>query len=675
MGKIWKVKCRLNNKYYAMKEMAKTQILDKNMRNNIMLEKRMLCNMKSKFIVNIKCAFHDFLNVYLILDLMQGGSLRYHMNHFQGHFPEKMIKFIILNISFCLAIIHFNDIIHQDLQPDNFLFDNEGYLHLTNFNYAIYKGEENRKMDYMNNLEYNLEHYLKKKEIIGNIEYVAPEYITGTERYVNFPLNFYSFGVICYELMFLKKPFNGKTREILQKEMMEEKINFECDFDYSENLINFVKKLLEIYPNKRLGTFNGIKEIKICEYLHDFDWKKFFDRKYESPFINIITEYKNNVNQHKMDDMELFDFGNNYNNYNLEVPNKKVGLKLIELNQNSIDLFKGYDYIYLERDPNEDNDEFQPEKSKKENIENIIKIRRYSHSSCSASSCSCSCSICNPSESNSENSSDVDDYYYFRNKNKKKKKKHNKIKKVYLPIIEKKKKVIIPEIYPNMALDAYKYQINKYRHLIKNLDYKAKEKYKEKENNYESSINSRKYENKKINSTRYKYPPQPMPFIFHNYYYNPYKPLKPSYSMTDLYKNFKNNILRMPNIYPYNNNFNEIFFPDFEREYSSASSTGIYDTHINKKIKEKKEEKKIKKEKSKHKKMKKKETKKDKKNKKKKKEKSESDNNDKSDTNKKSSSENEDEEEEDDSSSEKTSKRKKLSTIKESTGEYDKTSS
>ena len=674
-----------------MKEMSKSLILDMNMRNSVMLEKKILCNMNSRFIVNIKCAFQDFSNLYLILELMKGGSLRYHMNHFDGHFPEKIIKFIIINITFCLATIHFNDIIHQDIRPENFLFDDEGYLHLTNFNYALFREQENKKIDLMNKFESNLQIYLKQKNLVGKIEYIAPEYITNSEKHINFPLNFYSFGVICYELIFLKKPFKGNTRELLQKEMMEEKIDFNSDFKYSESLIDLVKKLLEIYPNVRLGTYNGIKEIKNCEYLYEFNWKGFFEKKYESPFVKIINKYKEKINYEKKDSMELFDFENINKNpiYQLD-ENKKKSLKLIELNPRFIDFFKDYDYIYFERGDIEEHDSLKVKKNKKENII-TNKIRRISHSSCSFSSCSCSCSICN-SDNNSEKASDVDDYYYYF---KDKKKKHNKIRKVYLPIIEKKEKVIIPEIYPNIVLDAYKYQINKYRYLLKKLENKEEIKSMKEKDKY-----------RKINSGRNNLYQYPKPLILNNLYYDPYRLyLKPSNSMPDLANyNKNNNYFKKTNFYPYFNNFNKIFFPDFKNEYSSASSTGIYDKHITKRkkdksIKERKEEKeekedthKIKKERkgkeksgNKNKINKNKKTKKIKQTKKikkieKKKEESESED-DKSDINKKSSfekesdEEEEEEESEENSSSEKTTKQKKLSTIKESEDEYKASSS
>ena len=297
-----------------MKVMSKSVIIEKNKDYNIMLEKTILSQLKSKFIVNMKCSFQDFSNLYLVLDLMKGGDLRYHLNHFEGHFPEKMIKFIIVNISLCLAAIHNSDIIHRDIKPENFIFDDEGYLHLTDFNSAIYKEEENKKLDLLNDYEYNVHDDNNariqnlSKDLVGEISYIAPEYILATENNVTFSLDFYSFGVIGYELIFLQKPFIEKDRYLLGQEMMNKEINFNTDYKYSENLINLVKKLLALNPKERLGTNQGFFEIQNCKYLNEFNWEKFFDRKYESPFVEVINKYKMKFNYDKKDDMELFDY-------------------------------------------------------------------------------------------------------------------------------------------------------------------------------------------------------------------------------------------------------------------------------------------------------------------------------------------------------------------------------
>ena len=665
--------------------MSKSLIIEKNLEYNIMLEKKILSKIKSKFIVNMKCAFQDFSRLYLILELMTGGNLRYHLNHYEGHFQEKMIKFVIVNISLCLALIHYNNIVHRDIQPENFLFDENGYLHLTDFNSAVYIEEENERIDMIKKYEntlYNEEDNKKndlEKELRGTISYIAPEYILSTENNITFSSDFYSFGVICYELIFLQKPFLSKTRYLLGKEMLSKKINYNCDFNYSENLINLVKKLLATNPDERIGTSKGFNEIQTCEYLYEFNWENFLKQKYESPFVEVIKDFKKKFNYRKKDDMELFDYPNNFN-FDEE---KILKLNLIESDPNFLNYFQDYYYVYFEKNDfnselNSTNDIFKVKNNIDKNKRNIgekkiikekkrekIARKTYSssgscstclscsrsHSSCSRSSCTCSCSICNKSNY-SNDSSDVDSISYFKQKDRYK----NKKKIVYLPKIIKEEKIIIPEMYPKILLDAYRYKIIKYRKLLNKIEEKNKIKL-QKEREKERLNKTEKKESKKYNLDKRNYFPNPNPFISNNFY-NPNKFLLNSSSSMPNFHFQLPNIYNLSKFYPFPNQFNQIYFQNDENKYSFISSSETYDNYIRKNNNNTKNKEEISKKEIK-------EKKKIKKNKKLKKKEEYSKSTTKKDISKKPSSKRDDSEKK---------KKSKLSTIKESSGEY-KTSS
>ena len=76
-GKVWKVRKKSNATFYALKEMSKTRIIDKKCEKNIMIERELLALLKHKFLVNMTYAFQDFENLYLVMDLLTGGDLRY----------------------------------------------------------------------------------------------------------------------------------------------------------------------------------------------------------------------------------------------------------------------------------------------------------------------------------------------------------------------------------------------------------------------------------------------------------------------------------------------------------------------------------------------------------------------------------------------------------------------
>ena len=79
-GKVWKVKSKKNKKYYALKEMSKLKVLDKKSEKSIKSERDFLSKLNNPFIVNMHYAFQDKDNLYLVMDLLTGGDLRYHLS-------------------------------------------------------------------------------------------------------------------------------------------------------------------------------------------------------------------------------------------------------------------------------------------------------------------------------------------------------------------------------------------------------------------------------------------------------------------------------------------------------------------------------------------------------------------------------------------------------------------
>lgn len=78
-GKVWKVYKPFNNQLYAMKEMAKAKIVHKRSVHSVVNERKLLAQLRHPFLVNMSYAFQDRENLYLALDLLTGGDLRYHM--------------------------------------------------------------------------------------------------------------------------------------------------------------------------------------------------------------------------------------------------------------------------------------------------------------------------------------------------------------------------------------------------------------------------------------------------------------------------------------------------------------------------------------------------------------------------------------------------------------------
>ena len=204
-GKVWKVKLKKTNEYFALKEMSKMKIIDRRSEISIMSEKTLLSKLNNPFIVNMYFTFQDFSNLYLVMDLLTGGDLRYHLAK-KKRFSERETKFFIANMLLALEYIHSKNIIHRDIKPENLVLELNGYLRITDFGVAKINEKDN------------------SSETSGTPGYMAPEVILVQNH--SFPSDFFALGVIGYEFMLGYRPYLGSSRKEIKDLKKNKRFNF-----------------------------------------------------------------------------------------------------------------------------------------------------------------------------------------------------------------------------------------------------------------------------------------------------------------------------------------------------------------------------------------------------------------------------------------------------------------
>jgi len=282
-GRVWKV--RLKRQYnskisdirlqknksriFAMKEMSKAKISLKKSIKSVANERKFLEKFHFNLLCNMYYAFQDDDTLYIIMDYLSGGDLRYMICR-RNFFTEEETKFIAACITLNLNYIHDKNVIHRDIKPENLVFGANGYLHLTDFGIALeyHRGENG------------------VRSASGTPGYMAPEAITNKRQ--EFSVDYFALGVIVYELMLGERPYQGKNRKEIKEQMMNLEIKLDKD-DLpeewkDENIIDFINKLLERKKKKRLGYKTDL-EVKNHPYFNNISFDLIENMKFESPFI------------------------------------------------------------------------------------------------------------------------------------------------------------------------------------------------------------------------------------------------------------------------------------------------------------------------------------------------------------------------------------------------------
>lgn len=268
---MWRVELKKHHIEFAMKEMSKRKIIDRKSQELVLYERALLSKMYHPFISNLYLSFQDKDTLYLVMDLLTGGDLRYHLFK-KKKFNENETKFIICCTLLGLEYLHKNHIIHHDVKPENLIYEDNGFIKIGDFGISKYYRENN------------------KEDISGSIGYIAPEILK--EQNHTYTCDYYSLGIVCYELMYGYRPYGSSRRKEIMEEIETVKISLNKDTipkDWSLECADFVQQLLEIDPKKRLGA-QGIEEVKGHPWIKYFNWKDLYLEKLKAPFIPPIDE-------------------------------------------------------------------------------------------------------------------------------------------------------------------------------------------------------------------------------------------------------------------------------------------------------------------------------------------------------------------------------------------------
>ena len=269
----------------AIKKLKKELIIRENQVLRINNEQDFLSKINSQWIIKIKSAFQEGNYIYLIMEYLSGGDLMKLLIK-ENNFKEKDAKFYICEIILAIESLHQLGCIHRDIKPDNILIDKNGHLKLTDFGLA--KIADNIFKEDIINHKGNYNIHEKNYSFVGTCLYIAPEILKKIGYYKD--IDWWSLGVIFYEMLVGYSPFKGKNKIEVYKKVLDYNkfISFPDNLNISNEAKDLIFKLLTKSEN-RLGK-NGSEEIKSHPFFKGINWKKI--REMRPPFIpNLKNDY------------------------------------------------------------------------------------------------------------------------------------------------------------------------------------------------------------------------------------------------------------------------------------------------------------------------------------------------------------------------------------------------
>ncbi|XP_034079339.1 serine/threonine-protein kinase 32C isoform X2 [Gymnodraco acuticeps] len=262
------VQKRDTEKMYAMKYMNKQQCVERDEVRNVFRELEILQEIEHIFLVNLWYSFQDEEDMFMVVDLLLGGDLRYHLQQ-NVQFSEDAVKLYLCEMTLALDYLQNQHIIHRDVKPDNILLDEQGHAHLTDFNIAtIIKDGE------------------RATALAGTKPYMAPEifqsFVSGGTGYA-FDVDWWSLGVTIFEVLRGWRPYDIHASNSVESLMqLFSTVSVQYSAAWPKDLVSLLRKLLTVNPEHR---YSSLSAMQASAYLTDVNWDAVYEKTIEAGFV------------------------------------------------------------------------------------------------------------------------------------------------------------------------------------------------------------------------------------------------------------------------------------------------------------------------------------------------------------------------------------------------------
>ena len=284
MATVYKALDQILNRYVAVKVLREEFTTDEEFIKRFNAEAQSAARLTHPNIVSVYDVGQEYNIYYIVMELIQGKTLKQIIEE-DGHLSWKWAVNIAIQIASALEMAHKNNIIHRDIKPHNIMITEDGVAKVTDF--GIAKAVSNSTITAFGTT-------------LGSVHYFSPEHARG--GYTDSKSDLYSLGVVMYEMVTGKVPFDADTPvSVALKHMQEEpvppiKVNKEIPFAVNQIILKAMKK----DPNERYQNASEmIKDLNIAlkrpegGFVEERNFEDSFTRRI--PTVNVSDNRNENI--------------------------------------------------------------------------------------------------------------------------------------------------------------------------------------------------------------------------------------------------------------------------------------------------------------------------------------------------------------------------------------------
>ncbi|KAF8946133.1 serine/threonine protein kinase, AGC [Haplosporangium gracile] len=233
VGKVYLVRQKDTERFYAMKVLSKKEMIRRNKIKRAFAEQEILATSNHPFIVTLYHSFQSEEYLYLCMEYCMGGEFFRALQMRPGkHLSEEDAKFYAAEVIVALEYLHLMGFIYRDLKPENILLHQTGHIMLTDFDLSKQSSPAGEPTIVKNALPFmppvidtkSCIAHLRTNSFVGTEEYIAPEVIKGHGH--TSAVDWWTLGILIYEMLFSSTPFKGRDRNITFSAILEKEVVF-----------------------------------------------------------------------------------------------------------------------------------------------------------------------------------------------------------------------------------------------------------------------------------------------------------------------------------------------------------------------------------------------------------------------------------------------------------------